>query len=71
MEPFGLFQFLQSLLNSPAQTTSETPKSEGEKPSENIPSSSHRPVQNDKNSEAFVQFMQEHDRRSRRTKYLK
>ena len=68
MEPFGLFQFLQSLLNSPSPTTSETSKTEEQKQSETPSSSPLHSTQNEKNSEAFVQFMQEHDRRSRRTK---
>jgi len=69
MEPFGLFQFLQSLLNSPTPSASETPRAENQKMGESAPqNATSKDTQAAKNNEAILQFMQEHDRRSRRTR---
>lgn len=59
MEPFGLFQFLQSLLkNPPAQDTQEevnTPEPIAEKPNEKPQTP---------NNEAYLQFIANHEKRS-------
>ncbi|MBE7079905.1 MAG: hypothetical protein E7371_01555 [Clostridiales bacterium] len=59
MEPFGLFQFLQSLLkNPPAQDTQEevnTPETVADIPAEK-PSAP--------NNDAYLQFIANHEKRS-------
>ena len=68
MEPFGLFQFLQSLLNSPApaQENSTTPTLKNE---EKIPSSEIKnPTIEQKNNDVYMQFISAHESRVKKTR---
>ncbi len=66
MEPFGLFQFLQSLLNpldSPSQDTDKTPL---ETPRENTPQPA---VSNEnKGNDAYLKFISAHELRIQKTR---
>ena len=69
MEPFGLFQFLQSLLTPSAASPTETPTEE----TQNVGASTANEAETTnsqaaKNNEAILHFISDHERRSRRTK---
>ena len=69
MEPFGLFQFLQSLLNSPQAPQSNTPPPNNEKSSDSTPSApSAAPVSQPKNNETYLKFIAEHEKRMQKTR---
>ena len=68
MEPFGVFQFLQSLLNSPAPTQ-ENPSSPTFQNTEEPPPAENKnisPVL--KNNDAYIQFISAHESRVKRTR---
>ena len=69
MEPFGLFQFLQSLLNSPTDSgiTSTEETAQTVEPNENATSKQPSAVEN-KNGEAYLRFISDHEKRARNTK---
>lgn len=61
MEPFGLFQFLQSLLkNPPAQEAQE----EENPQEESSPNPLDSEPSNTANNEAYLQFITNHERRA-------
>ena len=67
MEPFGLFQFLQNLLNSQGGTT-ETPP-----PEKTEVNAQAEPILEKENKEiplknAAVEFLENHERRAKRRK---
>ena len=62
MEPFGLFHFLQSLLNSPTQNEPEPPAEE----KESVPEKTEEKV--DYKENACAKFLENHDARARRMK---
>ena len=75
MEPFGLFQFLQSFLNQTTENTPTTPTpfaSEKENnvapPAEQGDANAEYGEQSDASNQAFLSFMQAHDRRAKRIK---
>ena len=62
MEPFGLFQFLQSLLKTPpAQDAQEEVKPQEEAP----PNPPVSEPSNTANNEAYLQFITNHEQRAR------
>ena len=70
MEPFGLFQFLQSLLtNTPTSAPSETvdaaEKANDTKPVE--PTANEPPKQTG-NRDAYLRFISDHEKRAKNTK---
>lgn len=68
MEPFGLFQFLQSLLNTPSSpqenTSSNTYKDAEEPPQPNVSAPPIEP----KNNDAYMQFISAHESRVKKTR---
>ena len=68
MEPFGLFQFLQSLLTNP----SASPLSGSDEPTETKtpPSTEHTPAEPSPqaNNEAYLQFIANHEKRAKQTR---
>lgn len=76
MEPFGLLNFLQSLLTQNAenstQNTENTSPPTAENPSDLSPPASATPPQekteNEKKQEAILAFLDEHDRRAKNVK---
>ena len=69
MEPFGLFQFLQSLLNSPTDsgTTSTEETAQTAEPPLNTTGKQPCAAEN-KNNEAYLRFISDHEKRARNTK---
>lgn len=59
MEPFGLFQFLQSLLQNPPAKAEQTEESREEIPSEKSQETTPKP-----NNDAYLQFISNHERRA-------
>ncbi|MBQ7923902.1 MAG: hypothetical protein IJ329_01195 [Clostridia bacterium] len=74
MEPFALFNLLQSLFpQSPSQNaannpTDTAPQNESEPPDKNVPSEQHAPEEPSSAQEAALRFLSAHDSRSKRTK---
>ena len=78
MEPFGLFQILQSFLNQSSENAPQTPSScapQTEKnspppslPNEQADTKTEYDVQPDASSQAFLSFMQAHETRAKRIK---
>lgn len=69
MEPFGLFQFLQSLLNSPQAAQSNSPPPNSENSSDGTPSApSPTPVSEPKNNDTYLKFIAEHEKRMQKTR---
>ena len=77
MEPFGLFQFLQSFLaqtpeNTPEMQVSDTSESE-KSAEESAPKTNAEPereMEADSSNQAILSFMQAHETRARRIKKL-
>jgi hypothetical protein len=68
MEPFGLFQFLQSLLNSPAPTQ-ENPTQSTLKNEENFtPTEMKNSTAEPKNNDTYMQFISAHESRVKKTR---
>ncbi len=75
MEPFGLFQILQSFLNKTPIATANTTDTEEQTPSESVPTpSAEGEIEKEHQEEertspnAFLSFMDAHDKRARRLK---
>ena len=68
MEPFALFNFLQSLLQPP-QNSKQTPSSDST-PENVVPPTETTQAGQDReeNRDAFLQFIEAHERRSKRIK---
>lgn len=68
MEPFGLFQFLQSLLSAPPSTQDSAPpavpQNAEESPQANVPP----PPMEPKNNDAYMQFISAHESRVKKTR---
>ena len=66
MEPFGLLQFLQSLLNSPVSTPQDTAEAPPDTPKE----TTSAPSQNNEKSgnETYLKFISAHDSRIQKTR---
>ena len=79
MEPFGVFQFLQSLMNfSPASDSQkkenpnpETADFSTEQKTENVPKKETAPQQNSSAQEAALHFLMSHETRASRTRRKK
>jgi hypothetical protein len=68
MEPFGVFQFLQSLLNSPAPPQ-ENPTLSTDKNTKECPSTESKTnIAESKNNDAYIQFISAHESRVKRTR---
>lgn len=69
MEPFGLFQFLQSLLTNapavPSETVDAAEKTNDTKPVE--PTANESPKQTG-NKDAYLRFISDHEKRTKNTK---
>ena len=69
MEPFGLFQFLQSLLNSPQTEQNNASSPANENSSEHTPpASSPAPADEPKNNDTYLKFIAEHEKRMQKTR---
>ena len=77
MEPFGLFQFLQSFLNQNPENTPPTPPASTGESNDNVASTPTNEQtgqkveygeQPDASSQAFLSFMQAHETRAKRIK---
>ena len=66
MEPFGLFQFLQSLLNSPAPTPQDADKPAPELQRESTPAPPQPPEA--KGSDTYAKFISAHEARIQKTR---
>ena len=66
MEPFGLFQFLQSLLNSPVSAPQDTEEITQPQPQE----TPTKPVQNteNKDNDTYLKFITAHEARIQKTR---
>ena len=66
MEPFGLFQFLQSLLNSPVSTPQDSEETAQAQPQETPP----KPAQNTENAgnDTYLKFITAHESRIQKTR---
>ena len=71
MEPFGILQFLQSLLPQ-AQKTDAEPQTQTEEPtsqkSEQPTPAPSPSVEENRATDAILQYMEEHDKRARKLK---
>ena len=63
MEPFGLFQFLQSLLQNPSSSTENTAQKQEDEVIPNPPESP-REGQQPPVSDTYLQFIANHEKRS-------
>ena len=69
MEPFGLFQFLQSLLAKPEETTVSEPLPSAPKEPETTPSKTVEPPLKDNGAQnAFLDFISAHETRAKNTR---
>lgn len=66
MEPFGLFQFLQSLLNNVPSSSADTEQTAAPTQTEEGSAPAPPPAQN--NGDAYLRFIADHDRRMQNTK---
>ena len=66
MEPFGLFQFLQSLLNSPVSTPQDTAERTSEPPQENTATPPKNPET--KGADTYAKFISAHEARIQKTR---
>ena len=66
MEPFGLFQFLQSLLNSPASAPSESTDSPVNTPKETTPTPTQKNEQT--GNDTYLNFITAHESRIQKTR---
>ena len=66
MEPFGLFQFLQSLLNSPVSAPQDTAEPPPEQPRE--PPSSTTQINEKSGNETYLKFISSHESRIQKTR---
>ena len=68
MEPFGVFQFLQSLLNPPAPPQ-ENPTTTIAKTAEETPSAQQKNATAEpKNNDTYMQFISAHESRVKKTR---
>ena len=72
MEPFGLLQFLQTLLSQPQATPAESPKDPAPSEEQAPPAKEEKSAAHDEvktpSQEAYLQFLANHEARTRRTK---
>ena len=69
MEPFGLFQFLQSLLAKPEDTAASEPISTTQKEPDTTPAKAvENPAETSGAQNAFLEFISAHDTRAKNTK---
>ena len=66
MEPFGLFQFLQSLLNSPASAPSENSDPPVNAPKETTPTPTQKHEQT--GNDTYLNFITAHESRIQKTR---
>ena len=66
MEPFGLFQFLQSLLNSPAPTPPDNADSTVNTMQETPPAPT--PKNDEKDNDTYLNFITAHESRIQKTR---
>ncbi len=66
MEPFGLFQFLQSLLNNAPSPPAEA--EETATPTQTEETAAPIPPPTPNNGDAYLRFITDHDRRMQNTK---
>ena len=66
MEPFGLFQFLQSLLNSPDATPQNTDEPNA-KPTQESPPIPPQTTEN-KDNDTYLKFISAHEARIQKTR---
>ena len=73
MEPFGMFQFLKTLLSSPEQATEKggmqtSENAEKKPPSKSTVDGEILQAEQENTSNAFLDFARAHDARARKTK---
>lgn len=71
LEPFGILQFLQSLLPQNAQTVENQPAQTEQAPPPNTEQKAETPspvVEENRATDAILQYMEEHDKRARKLK---
>ena len=66
MEPFGLFQFLQSLLNSSESTPQNADESAAKSPQESAPTPP--PSTENKGNDTYLKFISSHESRIQKTR---
>ena len=66
MEPFGLFQFLQSLLNSPASTPPDSADSTANTTKETPPTPTQK--NETKGNDTYLNFITAHENRIQKTR---
>ena len=71
LEPFGILQFLQSLLPQTQKTDDEPPSQTEELPNQKSEQSAKEQspvVEENRATDAILQYMEEHDKRARKLK---
>ena len=68
MEPFGLFQFLQSLLNTQQFPQENAPSPSCKNAEESAPSPISTPSESPKGNDTYAQFISAHDSRIKKTR---
>ena len=66
MEPFGLLQFLQSLLNPPVSSPQDTDKTPPETPRESVPPPTVSTE--NKGNDTYLKFITAHESRIQKTR---